>query len=46
MRATGLDVGVYFDRWLGVTALLFTGSALLLALRVRGLARAPVPPER
>lgn len=45
-RATGLDVGVYLDRWLGLTAVLFTGSALLLALRVRGLARAPAPPGR
>jgi hypothetical protein len=41
MRATGQDVGVYFERWLLATAVLFAGSALLFALRVRRLARAP-----
>ncbi len=39
MRSTGLDVGIYFDRWLLATAVLFTGSALLFALR-----RAPAGP--
>jgi hypothetical protein len=43
MRSTGLDVGVYLDRWLLATAVLFVGSALLFALRVRRLARAPLP---
>jgi hypothetical protein len=43
MRATGLDVGVYLDRWLLATAVLFGGSALLFALRVRRLASAPLP---
>jgi hypothetical protein len=38
-NASGLDVNVYLDRWLLGTAVLFTGSALLFALRVRGLAR-------
>jgi hypothetical protein len=38
MRATGLDVNVYLDRWLLVTAVLFTGSALAFVLRVRSLA--------
>ena len=41
MHATGLDVGVYLDRWLLATAVLFAGSALLFAVRVRGLARRP-----
>jgi hypothetical protein len=39
MRASGEEVGVYFERWLLVTAVLFTGSALLFALRLRGLGR-------
>jgi hypothetical protein len=43
MRSTGLDVGVYLDRWLLATAVLFGGSALLFALRVRRLARTPLP---
>jgi hypothetical protein len=38
-RATGQDVGVYFERWLLVTAVLFGASAVLFALRVRALAR-------
>jgi hypothetical protein len=42
-RSTSLDVGIYFDRWLLATAVLFTGSALLFALRVRGLARTTLP---
>ncbi len=41
MRSTGQEVGVYLDRWLLVTAVLFTASALLFALRVRRLAREP-----
>jgi hypothetical protein len=43
MRSTGLDVAVYFDRWLLATAVLFGGSALLFALRVRRLAREALP---
>jgi hypothetical protein len=39
MRATGQDVGVYLERWLLVTAVLFAGSALLFALRLRRLGR-------
>jgi hypothetical protein len=39
MRATGEDVGIYFERWLLLTAVLFAGSALLFALRLRKLAR-------
>jgi hypothetical protein len=42
-RATGLDVDVYLERWLLATAVLFGGSALLFALRVRRLARTPLP---
>jgi hypothetical protein len=43
MRATGLDVDVYLERWLLATAVLFGGSALLFALRVRRLARTALP---
>jgi hypothetical protein len=43
MRSTGLDVGIYLDRWLVATAVLFTASALLFALRLRRLARATLP---
>ena len=43
MRSTGLDVGVYFDRWLLATAILFGASALLFALRIRWLARTALP---
>lgn len=43
MRSTGLDVAVYFDRWLLATAVLFGGSALLFALRARRLARTALP---
>jgi hypothetical protein len=39
-RATGLDVGIYLDRWLLATAVLFAGSAIVFALRARRLARA------
>ncbi len=39
MRATGQSVDVYLDRWLLATAVLFGGSAILLAVRMRGLAR-------
>jgi hypothetical protein len=41
MRASGLDVDVYLDRWLVATAVLFAGSALAFALRVRSFARKP-----
>jgi hypothetical protein len=37
MRSTGLDVDVYFGRWLLVTAALFAVSALLFAVRARRL---------
>jgi hypothetical protein len=43
MRASGVDAGVYLERWLLLTALLFVGSALLFALRIRVLARATLP---
>ena len=39
MRASGLSNGVYFERWLLLTAALFAGSAALFALRVRRLSR-------
>lgn len=39
-RATGLTQDVYLGRWLGLTAVLFAGSALLLALRARRLKQA------
>jgi hypothetical protein len=35
--ATGLTTDVYLGRWLALTAALFAGSALLLALRARRL---------
>jgi hypothetical protein len=38
-RTTGLQVDVYRDRWLIATAVLFGGSALLLALRAPWLRR-------
>jgi hypothetical protein len=38
-RTSGLDVGVYGDRWLIATAVLFGGSALLLAVRAPFLTR-------
>jgi hypothetical protein len=44
-RTSGLDVGVYRERWLIATAVLFGGSALLLALRAPFLARRPALPE-
>ena len=34
---TGMSTDVYLDRWLLLTAVLFLGSALLLAVRARGL---------
>jgi hypothetical protein len=34
-RDTGLGTGVFLDRWLGLCAALFLGSALLYAVRVR-----------
>lgn len=37
MSASGLSNEVYLQRWLLLTAVLFLGSALLLALRARGL---------
>jgi len=40
-RANGLSNEIYLERWLLLTAVLFAGSALLLALRARRLARAP-----
>jgi hypothetical protein len=38
-RTTGLANDVYLERWLLLTAALFGGSAVLLALRARGLRR-------
>jgi hypothetical protein len=37
MSASGLSNEVYMQRWLLLTAVLFVGSALLLALRARAL---------
>ncbi|MFF3946923.1 hypothetical protein ACFYYN_19120 [Streptomyces sp. NPDC001902] len=37
--ATGLTDAVYLGRWLAVTAVLFGVSALILALRLRGMRR-------
>lgn len=34
-RDAGLGTGVFLDRWLGLCAALFLGSALIYALRVR-----------
>jgi hypothetical protein len=39
MRVSGLSKDVYFGRWLTVTAVLFAGSALLFAIRLRRLRR-------
>ena len=39
MRVSGLSKDVYFGRWLTITAVLFAGSALLFAIRVRRLRR-------
>jgi hypothetical protein len=36
---TTLSLDVYLDRWVVITAVLFSGSALLFALRARRLAR-------
>jgi hypothetical protein len=33
--STGLDAGIFLGRWLGICAVLFTGSALLYAMRLR-----------
>jgi hypothetical protein len=38
-RATGLSNDVYFERWLLLSAAMFTVSALVFAVRARGLAR-------
>ncbi len=38
-RDTGLGTGVFLDRWLGLCAALFLGSALLYAVRLRRAAR-------
>jgi len=35
--ATGMSTDIYLGRWLLLSAVLFAGSALLLALRARGL---------
>jgi hypothetical protein len=34
-RDTGLGTGVFLDRWLGLCAVLFLGSALIYAVRLR-----------
>lgn len=39
MRTTGLSKEVYLGRWLLLTAALFVGSALIFAVRYRGLSR-------
>ncbi|MEV5550644.1 hypothetical protein AB0L35_31665 [Streptomyces sp. NPDC052309] len=44
--ATGLQADVFLGRWLLVTAVLFGGSALLLALRVRRAAQHRPPAAR
>ena len=36
-RLTGLSNEIYLERWLLLSAVLFTGSAILFALRVRSL---------
>lgn len=36
-RITGQTTDVYLERWLALSAVLFAGSALLLAARARGL---------
>jgi hypothetical protein len=41
--ATGQSADVYLGRWLLITALLFGGSALVLALRVRRAAKRRSP---
>ncbi|MFJ9815813.1 hypothetical protein ACIRU3_11145 [Streptomyces sp. NPDC101151] len=41
--ATGLNPDVYLGRWLLITAVLFGGSALLLAMRVRRAAKRRSP---
>lgn len=38
--ASGQDAGVFLGRWLGICAVLFTGSALLYALKLRRVGRA------
>jgi hypothetical protein len=43
-RDTGLGTGVFLDRWLGLCAALFLGSALIYAVRLRR-ARRPVAEE-
>ncbi len=37
--SSGQDVGIFLGRWLGICAVLFTGSALLYALKLRRLRR-------
>jgi hypothetical protein len=48
-RDAGLGTGVFLDRWVGLCAALFLGSALIYALRVRAAGRAAkldsAPPE-
>ncbi len=39
-RDTGLGTGVFLDRWLGLCAALFLGSALIYAVRLRRAGRA------
>lgn len=40
-KDTGLSGDVFFTRWLGLTAALFLGSALIYALRLRRAAKTP-----
>lgn len=37
--STGLDADVFLGRWLGICAVLFTGSAILYAIRLRRSSR-------
>lgn len=39
-RDTGLGTGVFLERWLGLCAVLFLGSALIYAVRLRRAGRA------
>lgn len=38
--STGLDIGVFLGRWLGICAVVFTASAILYAVKLRRVARA------
>jgi len=40
LASSGLDIGVFLGRWLGICAVAFTASALLYALKLRRVKRA------